>query len=718
MLSLRLLAAILWQQRLAFILVFVTVVTGAMALIWATPPRFVANSLIAVDNRPLRSALGAVSGQEAASSTERIEPAVLAGEINVLTSWPMVERLVRSAGLQSDPEFTAGSALGSAAAAFVRLLRPDGAPDSATSPLPSPNAVVGRVLKALTVEVPRGSSQIRVSFRSADPVKAAALVNALVANYLKEQAAEKRRAARQTLAELRDNLGELQRQVEAAGQAMQSFREEHRLLKMAGPSPLAQRLSELVVAEQRSRLEAQDAAARLELLRSMGSRPSEAAALVNGANQELLSRLAAQETDLQSRIARESSVLGPSHAIVVELRGQLRQISERVAALHLLATTVLANEAAALGDRHQRLAEALQSVREEIGRENALDSRLDQLTSEARAKQSAYEAFLAGYNRVSALERSAVPDMRVVQAAEPSGATPVSKLPLLAVSLPFAALLAGLTALSAHRVTSSHRQTAREFEEWSGIPIIGICPAIGGSSRSNDPVGYLGRNPLSDYAEAVRGVRNAIDFNRRRVTSVAVTSASVGEGKSTFAVSLAAAWAGAGSRTLLIDCDIRRPALPGLLGCAAESGLTNILDAGSATRTAVQTNVPLGFDFITAGSHVDGVSYRFTRDTMGALIEEFAPKYDKIILDLPPVLAVSDGAVGAAAADLVLFVTHWGHTKLDDASLALELLRKLGVAEIRAILCRVDRRRYAKLHSINQYSSYVPGARHEASSET
>lgn len=715
MLSLRFLLAVLWQQRLAFITTFVAIAVGAAALIWSTPHLFVAESLIAVDNRPFRSALGAVSGQEASGSTARVEPALLVGEVNILGSRAIVEQVVRDTGLEADPEFAAaGSLFRPVLTASIRLLHAIGGPNLALTPVSksSREDVAKRVSKALTIEVPRGSSQIRVSFRSVDAAKAATVVNALVAIYLEEQAGAKQRVAQRTLAELQESLERLRREVEVAGQAVQSFREKNTLLKTAGPSPLAQQLSELVVAEQRSRLEAQDAAARLELLRSMETRAAEAAALVSGANQESLSRLAAQEADLRARLARDSSALGDTHPAVAELRGQLKQIGERLAALHLLATTVLANEAAALNGRHQRLAESLQSVRSEIGRENALDSRLEQLSSEARAKQVVFEEFLASYNRTQMLERSAVPDMRVVHPAQPLGLTPVSKLPLLAVSLPLAALMASLTVALLHKVTSSRRQTAREFEEWNGVPIIGICPAINGLPRSKDPAGYLGRSPLSDYAEAVRGVRNAVDFDLRKAVTVAVTSASIGEGKSTLAISLATAWASAGARTLLVDCDMRRPALPNMLECTESHGLTDILNANSAERRVIQTDVRLGFDFITAGSQLSEASYRFTRHAMRTLIDEFTPMYDRIILDLPPVLAVSDGAVGAAASDLVLFVNHWGQTKPDDTRMALELLRKLGATEIRAVLCRVDRRRYAKLYSVNQHSRYAQAGRY------
>lgn len=717
---------LLRQRWLVFAAVFSAVMAGAVALVLSLPPRYVADALLAADTRPLRSTLGVVSsgavpGQDPAASNARVDPAALAGEVNILSSRAMVAKVVERTRLHEDPEFASAGVLSDVLAALKRSLpsgargdAPDGTREDAEGAIAE--EVVKRVSKALSVEVPRGTSQLRVSLRADDPATAAAAVNAFVSIYLDEQAATKRRAAAQTLAELREELDILRGQADAAARAVQAFREEQGLLKSAGPSPgltpSAQRLNDLVAAEQKAAADARDAAAKLELLRAAGPK----SASVSGVNQELYGQLAAQEAEARTTLARATAAFGPQHPSVVEARAQLKQVEDRLASLHALTSTALAGKAAELEGRHRRLAEMLRSAREDLERENAREARLERLVGEARARQAAYEEVFASYNRAAVSARNAVPDMRVLYPAEPAGARPRSKLPLLALAVPLAASLAAAAVLLVHRATSSRRQTAHEFEGWSNVPVIGVCPVIAGA-RPKNPAGYLGRDPLSEYADAVRGVRNAIDFDRLRAVSIAVTSASIGEGKSTLAVSLATAWAAAGARTLLIDCDMRRPALPKLLACDKNSGLADFLTSKLVEDKLVQTNEHLGFDFIAAGSRASGASFCFTRGVIRGLIDDFSSKYDRIILDLPPVLAVPDAAVGAAASDLVVFVNHWGRTKPDDARSALELLRKLGVTEVRAVLCRVDPRRYAKLESVKRYSSYARAGRYEAQEE-
>ena len=707
MLSLRFLAALLWQRRLVFCFVFLVVLSGAAAFILTRPPQFVAETLLAIDNRPLRSVQGTISGQEQANPLERVDATVLAGEVNLLTSRAILERVVVELGLDNDAEFVPRPGpLAIAKSGLLRLLRQAGFADGHDGPVPDEQRrekVLRSVAKQLVVEVPRGSSQIRVSFRAADPAKAAVVVNKLVSIHLKDQTQAKQSVAAQTLAGLSERSRALHDRVRAADEAVQSFRNEHRLLRTAGPSPLTQQLNDLTMAEQRARTEAQDASARLEMLRSLNSSSVEAVAALNIANQQLLSDLIVQDADARAKLASAASKLGSSHPAVQEFRAQAREINDRLAAQRSLIAANLRNEAAVLNGRHQRLAEELRTVRERLRRENELDGQVGQLESEARAARAAHDDFLVGYNRVLALAGSAVPDMRVLYAAEAPELPSFPKLPLLLISVPVAALVAAMSAVLLHLVTATKRHTSRQFEESYGVPVIGTTPLLPDLNHSSNPGAHLARDPLSEYAEAVRGIRNAIDFERRSVASVAVVSAVAGEGKSTLAVSLATAWAAAGARTLLIDCDTRRSAMPRMLQCAKASGLTDVLSAELVGSALVQRNARLGFDLIVAGQQNSEMSYRFTRDRVRELIASFKPRYDKIILDLPPVLAVSDGEVGAAASDLVLFVSHWGRTSPDATRAAIERLRRFGVTEVRGVLSQVDRRMYTQLGSVNQY---------------
>lgn len=151
MLNLKFLVALLWQRRLLFVATFLMVVAGAAAIIWARPSRFTADSLIALDTRPLRSALGVVSGQEWGSAASTVDPTILAGEINLLGSRAILARVIDETGLEAVPEFTAtGTFLAGLMETLRGVVRPAGQPDVApTAPREaSRDEIEQRVAKA------------------------------------------------------------------------------------------------------------------------------------------------------------------------------------------------------------------------------------------------------------------------------------------------------------------------------------------------------------------------------------------------------------------------------------------------------------------------------------------------------------------------------------------------------------------------------------------
>lgn len=710
MLSLRFLAAILWQRRLALVLLFGLSLSTFAALILSLPSQYVAESLLTIDNRPMRSVQGTLSGQDQGTLRDRVDSTVVSGEINVLTSRPLMERVVNRLQLESDPAFAPRPGLvaraKSAVAGLGQRLGLDLDDGEAASADEQREELLRNVAQRLNVEIPRGSSQIMVSFRSTNAVTSASVVNTLIETYLEEQRGSNNAVMSETLTGMRERLESLRGRLETADREVQAFRDRNGLLKTDGVSPIVQQLNELTLAEQRARTEAEDARSRLALLGSRGVSLEAVAALSEG-NQRLLGELIGQEADARARLASASQRLGNAHPEVRQAQAEVREISSRLAAQRQIIGATLESEATVLTRRHERLAAALQAVRERVQRENELEAQLQQLDSRARAARVAYDDFLVGYNRALALQRSAVPDVRVLYQARVPGLPSLAKLPLLLVAAAVSALIACVGAILLHLRTAAKRQTARQFEELYGVPVIGMTPVLPSQRNTRNPAVYLGRNPLSEYAEAVRGIRNAIDFDRRQVTSIAVVSAQAAEGKSTLAMSLAVAWAAAGARTLVIDCDTRRSSLPELLEAERKEGLTKMLTGPSPSHgdVEVQRNARLGFDFIVAGAGTGTgeASFRFTRDTMGDLIARFQGDYDKIILDLPPVLAVADAEVGAAASDLVVFVNRWGHTKADATQAALERLRRFGVPHIRAVFSQVDRRQYMRLGSINRH---------------
>lgn len=158
---------------------------------------------------------------------------------------------------------------------------------------------------------------------------------------------------------------------------------------------------------------------------------------------------------------------------------------------------------------------------------------------------------------------------------------------------------------------------------------------------------------------------------RRPLRVVAVTSAGRGEGRTTTAANLAVTAAREGRATVLVEADLRRPALAALLGLAPRAGLADVLDGRAELAQAITRLGPLAV--LCAGDVRDAAeTARSPRAT--ALLEQLRASYDLVVLDAPPALAFSDGDRLAAGADGAVLVVRAGMTPRQVVRLALESL--------------------------------------------
>jgi len=563
--------------------------------------------------------------------------------------------------------------------------------------------------KRLTTEVPKSSSLIRVGYRSTDPNKAALIVNTVIEVYLDQQVKAKQEAISGTIGQLRDRLDSLRHQVEIADQVVQSFRNKHDLLKTSGVPALIQHLNELTSSGVRTETEAADATARLRLLRSLGPNSLATLPASTSTDVQLIRELKLHETDLRTRLTAALTKLGESHPTVVDLKAQANKIEARLNDEFNRMVAGIGRDAAVLNERRERISQEIEGTRNQIKRENELDSELDRLVGEAKSKRAAYDAAVAGYNRVLLLASSQVPDIRVVYRAEPP-VKPSFPRPLLLALTSLVSVIAGAgLVLIFHPFGKSRSETAREFEQRYNVPVLGLTPQVESFSRSENPRSYFDRHPLSEYEESVRGIRNAVDLaNADNARSVAIVSALAGEGKSTLALSLAIVWARSGLRTLLIDCDTRRSEPPLLFHDKRRDGLTGYPSHGLAESGLIQSSPQIAFQSggVLLGARLKDPNYQFSEKEFRKLLQSVLDRYDRIMFDMPPLLAVADSAVGAATADLVILVTRWGHTASEATQSAIECLRKLRSSGIAAVLCRVNLEKYAKLEETDQYSFY------------
>lgn len=183
-------------------------------------------------------------------------------------------------------------------------------------------------------------------------------------------------------------------------------------------------------------------------------------------------------------------------------------------------------------------------------------------------------------------------------------------------------------------------------------------------------------NPKSPIAEQFRTIRTNIQFSSvdKELQTIIVTSSGPGEGKSTNTANLAVVFAQQGKRVLLIDADLRKPTVHYTFRTENHVGLSNVLTRQLTLEEAISTTAQEKLWVLSSGPIPPNPSELLGSKNMEVLLEQAKEEYDVIVIDTPPVLAVTDAQILANLADGVVLVVSSGKTERDSAKKAKELL--------------------------------------------
>ena len=167
---------------------------------------------------------------------------------------------------------------------------------------------------------------------------------------------------------------------------------------------------------------------------------------------------------------------------------------------------------------------------------------------------------------------------------------------------------------------------------------------------------------------------------------ICITSANAGEGKSITFMNLAISMAETEKRVLLIDADLRRPALARLLAEKASPGLANVLAGMNTLEESVHKNVYPNLDILFSGDIPPNPSELLSSEKMHQIIEELSEQYDFILVDTPPVNVVSDTCIVASYLDGVLLLVRQNRSTKDSVSRAVSSLQLTGARTLGFVL--------------------------------
>lgn len=202
-------------------------------------------------------------------------------------------------------------------------------------------------------------------------------------------------------------------------------------------------------------------------------------------------------------------------------------------------------------------------------------------------------------------------------------------------------------------------------------------------------------NPKSPISEAYRTLRTNIDFSAidSEVKTVMVTSAGMGEGKSTTVSNLAITYAQVGKQVLLIDADMRKPTIHHTFQVTNRMGLSNVLANQCELKDAIQRTHIRNLDILPSGPIPPNPSELLASNRMSERLGQLKSEYDIILIDTPPTLAVTDSQVVATKCDGVLIVIDSGKVKRDIVLKVKSSLEHVQARILGIVLNNVERKK-------------------------
>lgn len=614
----------------------------------------------------------------------------LATQANVLSSDDLAWETIQQLHLDENPEFSsaeskAGGRSGAANSAETHMIR----------------AFEG----ALNVQLLNGTRIIQVSFESPDPKLAARVVNALVRNYIEYNFRTKFDATQQASAWMEQRLEEMKSKVEKSQQALVDYERNNSIVAIGGDqNVMEQRLGNL---NQDLTAAQNDLAEKQSLYQLAQANPKEVGVLVQDT---LLQSLQGKIGDLETQYANLLAQYGPKFPKVVRLRDQIQKIRSLMDQQRKQVLDRIRHDYQAAVGREKLLAARVNQEKASIGKANQLQIQQNILKHEFQTNQDLYDGLLMHVKNAMVSAGMHANNVHVIDHARVPG-SPVRprKGREIAVGL-IVGLMLGITVAFVQEGFDSSIKNPDDVERFIPAPALAVIPSaasvaprrswrtIGSAAAPlrNGAVGLaVTKTPSSPIAESFRTLRTSILLSTapRPPQLILVTSSQPREGKTTTSLNLAQSLAQRGGSVLIIDSDLRKPGIAEALGLRAAKGLSGVLTgAYSLDEALIHVEPPMNLWALTAGPCPPNPAELLSSPAMEELLKDLRSRFDYLVLDSPPLLAVTDATVLSAVVDGVVLVVESGTTPRNAVVRSFRMLHDAGGRVLGTVINKMDLR--------------------------
>ncbi len=723
---------ILVRRKWLLIAVAATVLAVAVLQVLTTTPIYRAKITLQIDPEDAK----VLPYQEIAQSgTQRRLREYIWTQAEIIKTRGVARRVVQRLELGEVPAFSASTRKGlvldlfsSVRGALSRLTRPSSDDSQPADPSMREDGLINQLLGQVSVRALRNTRLIEVGCHSPSPQLAADICNALAEEYIEQHLLGRYEATTRATDFLRKQLDDLKIRVEQSEESLIRYAQAKNIVNLNERETInRKRLADLN--DELTRAEAKLIA---QTARHEAVRAATPGAFPEPLKGPRIRNLEVQIADREGELSALSERYGPEWPRVKEVSLQIGELERQLKAARTQAIAGATSEYRLALEQRERLARAFGDQRQTVDRLNEDSIQYRYLKRDTDSNKELYDGLLQRLKEAGVAAGLKSSNIRVVDhAVLPTAAASPQKTRSALLGLMLGVCL-GLGAVFMAEALDNTIKTTDDVVQQLGLPALGVIPSLAadggkvGSVHQKSRLPTFGRNrkdtadrgPILATSgskalrgrawEAYRSLRTSLllSHSGKPPQAILVTSALPSEGKTTTAANIALAMVQTGARTVVVDLDMRKPALARTFGIESEGGMSTFLSGNSDLSSQIKETGLSNLYLVPAGPPAPNPPELLSSARMIKGFELLREYFTHIVIDSPPTLELSDALVLSCRVDGVIVVARGGKTPRQAVRKASDQLMGLGAQILGVLINDVDVRSSEYRYAYGYHGGY------------
>ena len=577
--------------------------------------------------------------------------------------------------------------------------------------------LVGMVMGGITVNPIKDSFVVEIGFSSSNPEVAALVANGVVDAYVQRNLEARFKEVKKVSDWMTESLGGITTQLESSEDRLKSYQKKENIVDVGkGASGfMTERLDDISDKVITARLEFNQLKVLHRQATRFSSMPLEE--LLNNPTiykHPTLKELKDDEVDTSRRLAELKKRYGPKHPKMIQATDELEAIRNRYSELIPSIIRGIDEDYEVARMNLASLNKEYETLKKQVQNANVKSFELEKLQQDVEGSRKLRDLFMEEAKQTSLNQSFETDRIRVVDVAVVPGAPSKPNKKRIVLMSVLLALFAGVGLAFLIDFLDQTIKTSEDVERKLHLPTLGLLPVLDARKIKKGEIKpervYID-DESSNFSETIRTIRTGITLSSldKPHKIILSTSAVPSEGKTTVACNLALSLSQL-EKTLIFDADLRRPSTKKIFGYDHRApGMSELLAENAVFKDIVHKVEGTNLHIITAGAIPPDPLDMLASKKFRLLLDELAKRYDRIIIDSPPVSLVSDAVLLSSFVDAVIFVTKADDTNSRIVESSVSKLRQSNANIIGAVLNNVDIRKMSKYYGYGYGKYYGSG---------